>query len=180
MESFMNIKYFDNAATTKVAEEVLNEMLPYLKEKFGNPSSMYTLGRSSKRAIEEARKKVAELINCEPNEIYFTSSGSESDNTVIKGIAYQNYNKGKTAKSGKFKQFACDVDNAQDIAAHRLESIVIESAADNPKDAKWLLTKKFPDIYGDRTYNETKIDANVKTELLAKLERPLPELDDDD
>ena len=55
---------------------------------------MYTLGRSSKRAIEEARKKVSRLINCEPNEIYFTSSGSESDNTAIKGIAYQNYNKG--------------------------------------------------------------------------------------
>ena len=90
----MDIKYFDNAATTKVAKEVLNEMLPYLKEEFGNPSSMYTLGRSSKRAIEEARKKVAELINCKPNEIYFTSSGSESDNTAIKGIAYQNYNKG--------------------------------------------------------------------------------------
>ena len=90
----MNIKYFDNAATTKVAKEVLNEMLPYLQEEFGNPSSMYTLGRSSKRAIEEARKKVAELINCEPNEIYFTSSGSESDNTAIKGIAYHNYNKG--------------------------------------------------------------------------------------
>ena len=61
----MNIKYFDNAATTKVAKEVLNEMLPYLQEEFGNPSSMYTLGRSSKRAIEEARKKVAELINSE-------------------------------------------------------------------------------------------------------------------
>lgn len=90
----MNIKYFDNAATTKVAKEVLNEMMPYLQEEYGNPSSMYTLGRSSKRAIEEARKKVAELINCEPNEIYFTSSGSESDNTAIKGIAYHNYNKG--------------------------------------------------------------------------------------
>ena len=90
----MNIKYFDNAATTKVAKEVFNEMMPYLQEEFGNPSSMYTLGRSSKRAIEEARKKVARLINCEPNEIYFTSSGSESDNTAIKGIAYQNYNKG--------------------------------------------------------------------------------------
>ena len=99
---------------------------------------------------------------------------------IVRQTFYNWYNKGKTAKSGKFKQFACDVDNAQDIAAHRLESIVIESAADNPKDAKWLLTKKFPDIYGDRTYNETKIDANVKTELLAKLERPLPELDDDD
>lgn len=90
----MNIKYFDNAATTKVAKEVLNEMLPYFQEEYGNPSSMYTLGRSSKRAIEDARKKVARLINCEPTEIYFTSSGSESDNTAIKGIAYQNYNKG--------------------------------------------------------------------------------------
>ena len=102
----MNIKYFDNAATTKVAEEVLNEMLPYLKEKFGNPSSMYTLGRSSKRAIEEARKKVAELINCEPNEIYFTSSGSESDNTAIKGIAYYNYNKGMHIITSKIEHQA--------------------------------------------------------------------------
>lgn len=90
----MDIKYFDNAATTKVAKEVLDEMLPYLQEEYGNPSSMYTLGRNSKRAIEDARKKVAILINCEPTEIYFTSSGSESDNTAIKGIAYQNYNKG--------------------------------------------------------------------------------------
>ena len=94
---------------------------------------------------------------------------------------YRNwYNRGKEAKSGKYKQFYCDVTNARNKAAHKLESIVIESAVDNPKDAKWLLTKKFPDIYGDRTYNETKIDANIKTELLAKLERPLPELEDDD
>lgn len=53
----MDIKYFDNAATTKVAKEVLDEMLPYLQEEYGNPSSMYTLGRNSKRAIEESRKK---------------------------------------------------------------------------------------------------------------------------
>lgn len=99
----MDIKYFDNAATTKVAKEVLNEMLPYLKEEYGNPSSMCTLGRNSKRAIEGARKKVARLINCEPNEIYFTSSGSESDNTAIKGIAYQNYNKGMHIISSKIE-----------------------------------------------------------------------------
>ena len=102
----MNIKYFDNAATTKVAKEVLNEMMPYLQEEYGNPSSMYTLGRSSKRAIEEARKKVAELINCEPNEIYFTSSGSESDNTAIKGIAYYNYNKGMHIITSKIEHQA--------------------------------------------------------------------------
>ena len=98
---------------------------------------------------------------------------------IAKQTFYNWYNKGKTAKSGKFKQFACDVDNAQDIAAHRLESIVIESAADNPKDAKWLLTKKFPDLYGDRTFTEAKVEADVKTEILTKLERPLPELKDD-
>ena len=91
----MDIKYFDNAATTRVSQEVLNAMLPYLKDEFGNPSSMYTLGRSAKRAIEESRKKVAELINCNPEEIYFTGSGSECDNTAIKGIAYQNYSRGR-------------------------------------------------------------------------------------
>ena len=83
----MSIKYFDNAATTNVKKEVLDEMLPYLKDGFGNPSSLYSIGRSAKRGIEKARKQVAELINCNPEEIYFTSCGSESDNTAIKGIA---------------------------------------------------------------------------------------------
>ena len=83
----MSIKYFDNAATTNVRKEVLDEMLPYLKDEFGNPSSLYSIGRSAKRGIEKARRQVAELINCNPEEIYFTSCGSESDNTAIKGIA---------------------------------------------------------------------------------------------
>lgn len=91
----MEIKYFDNAATTRVKKEVLEEMLPYFTEKYGNPSSLYSIGRLSKKAIEEARKKVANLINCNPNEIYFTGCGSESDNTIIKGIAYTNQKKGK-------------------------------------------------------------------------------------
>ena len=60
----MNVRYFDNAATTRVKDEVLEEMLPYLKEKFGNPSSMYTIGREAKKAIENARERVAKLINC--------------------------------------------------------------------------------------------------------------------
>lgn len=91
----MEIKYFDNAATTRVKKEVLEEMLPYFNEKYGNPSSLYSIGRISKKAIEEARKKVASLINCSPNEIYFTGCGSESDNTIIKGIANINRNKGR-------------------------------------------------------------------------------------
>ena len=99
----MNIRYFDHAATTKVKEEVLEEMLPYLKEKYGNASSMYTIGRESKRAIEEARTRVAKLLNCKANEIYFTGCGSESDNTAIKGIAYENCNKGKHIITSKIE-----------------------------------------------------------------------------
>lgn len=91
----MKIRYFDNAATTKVKKEVLEEMLPYFTEKYGNPSSLYSIGRISKRALEEARKKVATLINANPNEIYFMGCGSESDNTIIKGIAYSQKKKGK-------------------------------------------------------------------------------------
>ena len=90
----MEIRYFDNAATTKVKEEVLKEMFPYFSVEYGNPSSMYSIGRSAKKAIENARKKVAELINCQPKEIYFTSCGSESDNMALKGIAYANKEKG--------------------------------------------------------------------------------------
>ena len=84
----MLIRYFDNAATTKIKEEVLKEMFPYLTEEYGNASSIYKIGRNSKRAIEEARRRVASLFNCEPSEIYFTSCGSESDNMALKGLAY--------------------------------------------------------------------------------------------
>ncbi len=86
--------YFDNSATTKLDEEVLKEMMPYLTEDYGNASSIYRLGRESRKAIEEAREKIAKAINCEPNEIYFTSGGSEADNTIIRGVAYQYKNKG--------------------------------------------------------------------------------------
>ncbi len=99
----MDIRYFDHAATTKVKNEVLEEMLPYLKEKFGNASSMYTIGRESKKALEEARKRVAKLINCNASEIYFTGCGSESDNTAIKGIAYAHSNKGRHIITSKIE-----------------------------------------------------------------------------
>lgn len=99
----MEIKYFDNAATTKVKEEVLQEMLPYLKNEYGNPSSLYGIGRNARRAIEEARQRVADLLGSTPNEIYFTSCGSESDNTAIKGIAYANRKKGKHIITSKIE-----------------------------------------------------------------------------
>ncbi len=75
--------YFDNAATTSLDPEVLEAMMPYLTEKFGNPSSIYSYGRETKMAIENARKSVAKLLNCNPGEIFFTSGGTESSNTAI-------------------------------------------------------------------------------------------------
>lgn len=75
--------YFDNAATTALDPEVLEAMMPYLTEKFGNPSSVYSYGRESKMAIEAARKSVAKILGCTPGEIFFTSGGTESSNTAI-------------------------------------------------------------------------------------------------
>lgn len=79
----MKIVYTDNNATTRVAPEVLNEMLPFLSEYYGNPSSMHSFGGNVGRAITKARQKVAELINADPEEIVFTSCGTESDNAAI-------------------------------------------------------------------------------------------------
>ena len=113
----MDIKYFDNSATTRVKEEVLNEMLPFLSIEYGNPSSMYGIGRSAKRAIEEARKRVASLINCKPEEIYFTSCGSESDNTALKGIANKYNKKGKYIITSKIEHPAI-LHTAQNLEKH--------------------------------------------------------------
>ena len=90
----MNRIYLDNAATTAVAPEVLEVMLPYFTECFGNPSSIHSTGRDARRAIDAARKQVAAAINCQPNEVYFTAGGSESDNWAIKGAALARKNKG--------------------------------------------------------------------------------------
>lgn len=89
-----SIRYFDHAATTKTKEEVLREMIPYFTLNYGNASSIYSIGRRARKAVEEARKKVAKAINADSKEIYFTSCGSESDNLAIKGIAYANREKG--------------------------------------------------------------------------------------
>ena len=95
--------YFDHAATTAVKKEVLKEMLPYFSIQYGNASSAYTIGRSAKRAVEQARSRVATAINSQPNEIYFTSGGSESDNIAIKGIAYANRKKGNHIITSKIE-----------------------------------------------------------------------------
>lgn len=87
--------YADNAATTSVSRNVVDAMLPYYEKSFGNPSSVYSVGREAKKAVEEARANIATYFNAESDEIFFTSCGSESDNWAIKGIAHELAKKGK-------------------------------------------------------------------------------------
>jgi len=86
--------YLDNAATTPVRKEVLDEMLPYFSRKYGNASSLHALGREAREAVEKAREQIAKTINAHSDEIYFTSGGTESDNMAIKGAAFANKDKG--------------------------------------------------------------------------------------
>ena len=97
------IIYLDHAATTPVDDRVLNKMLPYFRLSYGNPSSMYEIGRANKRIIEEARSEIARQINAKAKEIYFTSGGTESDNLALKGVAYANKNKGKHIITSKIE-----------------------------------------------------------------------------
>ena len=90
-----NIIYMDNAATTRVHPEVLAEMLPYFSENYGNPSSIYSLGQVSNKAVIEARELIAGAINAGNNEIYFTAGGTEADNWAIKGACEAHASKGK-------------------------------------------------------------------------------------
>lgn len=86
--------YMDHAATTATAPAVVEAMLPYFTDHFGNPSSVYGIARESKAAVDEAREKVASVLSAKPEEIYFTSGGTEADNWAIKGIAFANKQKG--------------------------------------------------------------------------------------
>jgi len=98
--------YLDHNATTPMRPEVLDAMLPYLKEKFGNASSIHGFGRDAKVALEEAREKVAEILGALPSEIFFTSGGTESDNLAIKGTAFANTKKGKHIITSKIEHHA--------------------------------------------------------------------------
>ena len=98
--------YLDNSATTPLKEEVLDAMLPYLKEHYGNPSSIYKIGQKAKAAVELAREQVANALGASPCEIFFTACGTESDNWAIKGIAYAKAKSGKHIISSKIEHHA--------------------------------------------------------------------------
>ena len=87
--------YLDNAATTAVSQPVMEAMLPYYMQVYGNPSSIHSTGRDAKKAVERARRQVASALGCSAQEIYFTAGGSESDNWALKGAAFAHQEKGK-------------------------------------------------------------------------------------
>ena len=102
----MKTTYMDYSATTYVKPEVLDAMMPFFTEKFGNPSSFYGISRETKMAVDNARAQVAKAINCDPNEVYFTGGGSEADNWAIKGIATAHMKKGNHIITTKIEHHA--------------------------------------------------------------------------
>ncbi len=102
----MNKIYLDNAATTPVKKEVLDTMLPYFIESFGNPSSVYQVAQINKKAVDEAREKIAKALGANTNEIFFTSGGSEADNWALKGIAESYRDKGNHIITSKVEHHA--------------------------------------------------------------------------
>lgn len=106
IENKGKVIYLDNAATTKMSEEVKEAMDPYLEEKFGNASTMYGYGETSRQALEKARKTIAGTLEAKPSEIFFTSGGSESDNWAVKCIAGEYKHKGKHIITSKIEHHA--------------------------------------------------------------------------
>ena len=150
----METIYFDNNATTKMDEQVLEEMKPFFCELYGNPSSMHTFGGQIGRRIGRAREQVAELIGCEPNEIIFTSGGTESDNTAIKGTL--------AAAPNKRKIITARVEHPAVLAVCREQEnhgyAVIEL---NPQTVRRELARQEPIHFGDATNEAVLMKAGV-------------------
>jgi len=138
--------YLDYNSTTPLDERVLEAMLPYLKEKYGNASSIHHFGREAKAGIEEAREKVAAVIGAEPSEIYFTSGGTEADNIALKGVAYQRKGKrehlvissiehhailesARALQKDGFKVNFADTDNLGIVTGETLQRLVTEQTS---------------------------------------------------
>ena len=142
--NFMNRIYLDNAATTSTDIEVVKVMEPYFTQKYGNPNSIHSFGQEAREAIEEARKKVAQLIGANPSEIIFTAGGTESDNYAIKGTAWAKYKKGNHIITSKIEHHAvlhsCKFLEKQGFKVTYLP--VDKYGLVNPDDVKKAITSK--------------------------------------
>jgi len=151
--------YFDNAATTPIHPKVFEKMIPYLKEEFGNASSIHSFGRKTRVAIEESREVVADFINANPSEIYFTSGGTESNNFVIMGIA-----KTEFAESGRNHiitskaEHHCILDSCVDLEKNGFALSLVGTLQDTSID-----NSKIPDLINSQTSLLSIIHINNET-----------------
>ncbi len=145
LEVMKKFIYMDNAATTSVSPEAFEAMLPFLKEDFGNPSTIYSLGKKARKEVEEARALVAKAIEATPQEIFFTSCGTESDNWAIKGAAFAELKKGKNhIITSKIEHHAV-LHTVQYLARYGFDITYIdvnENGLVNPADIKKSITDK--------------------------------------
>jgi len=122
--------YLDHAATTPLRDEVLEAMLPYLKESFGNPASVYAAGRQAKKGLEEAREKVAAAIGSEPSEVIFTGGGTEADNLAIKGAAEKLHDRGNHLITSSIEHHAVLYSSEWlERRGHRITFLPVDSSA---------------------------------------------------
>lgn len=144
MEHKHKVIYLDNAATTKTDERVLKKMLPYFTEQYGNPMAVYTFAQEAKGAIEESREKIAAVIGSRPNEIYFTSGGSEGDNWALKATAEALKEKGNHIITGKTEHHAI-LNTCAYLERHGFEITYLdvdEKGFVSPDDVKNAITDK--------------------------------------
>ena len=141
--------YLDHAATTPLAEEVLEEMKPYFRQEFGNPSTLYSLGLGAAKAIENARGQVAEAIGASPEEIFFTSGGTESDNWAIQGLAIAREKKGR------------------EIITSQVEHHAILESCKYMETRGWKVTRLGVDKYGLVDPDELKRNITDHTTLVS-------------
>lgn len=140
--------YLDYNATTPIDPEVVDEMLPFIKEGFGNPSSSHLHGKKAKKAVDLARQRVANLINAQPNEIVFTSGGTESNNHAIKGIAFANQDKGKH------------------IITSAIDHPAVTAVCDYLASLNWDITYLPVNNYGTVNVNDVKLALKENTALI--------------
>lgn len=137
--------YLDNAATTSLKSEVLEEMMPILKENYGNPSSIYSIGRNARKEVEKSRQTVAEILGANSNEIFFTSGGTESDNWAIRGVAFAQLRKGKNhIITSKIEHHAV-LHTVKELEKEGFEATYLDVDKNgfvNPEDVKAAITEK--------------------------------------
>lgn len=157
--------YVDNAATTKVSKNVIEHMVPFLENEYGNPSSIYSIGRSAKIAIEQARDKVAKALGADSSEIYFTAGGSEADNWAIRSVAANMKKKGKNHIITTVFEHHAVLHTVQALEKDGFEITYL------PVDDKGLITaKQVEDAIKDTTALVTVMYANNEIGTLLPIE----------